>query len=316
MHQTQRSHAIKGLPALAISLALLGVLGGCATGPGRSADDPLEGVNRATYQFNDVLDRAVAKPVAKGYNAVTPGPIKTMVNNFFSNIGDATVMANDLLQGKITDGTEDFMRIVMNSFFGIGGLVDFATPAGLPKHDQDFGLTLGHWGVPAGPYVVLPLFGPSTIRDAAGFAVDLEASPTSYLRPAIRNILYPLNFVSTRARYLGATDLLSAAALDKYSFTRDAYLGRRKYQLNGGKDDTLPDYGNDPAAPAAKPGDGAATAPATNPAAGAADATAHPLTEQKVGAVPAAPASAAEGNPGSTSSAAPDAPASGAATGQ
>lgn len=236
---------MKGVPALAISTALLGLLNGCATSPNRNPADPLESVNRATYQFNDVLDRTIAKPIAKGYNAVTPGPVQTMVNNFFSNIGDVTVMANDLLQGRVADGTEDLMRIVMNSFFGIGGLIDFATPAGLPKHDQDFGLTLGHWGVPAGPYVVLPVFGPSTFRDTVGFVADLKTSPTGYLRPAVRNPLFALDFVSSRARYLGATDLLSAAALDKYSFTRDAYLGRRKYQLTGGKDETLPDYGGE-----------------------------------------------------------------------
>jgi len=262
MHQTQRPRALKSLPALAVSMVLLSTVSGCATGPKPNPSDPLEGLNRATYQFNDVLDRTIAKPIAQGYNAVTPGPVRTMVNNFFSNIGDTTVMANDLLQGRIANGTSDLMRIVMNSVFGIGGLVDFATPAGLPKHDQDFGLTLGHWGVPSGPYVVLPLFGPSTARDAVGFAVDLEASPTSYLKPAVRNPLFALNFVSSRARYLGATDLLSAAALDKYSFTRDAYLGRRQYQLTGGKGEALPDYGVD-VAPSGKPTPG--PAPTTLP---------------------------------------------------
>jgi len=268
MHQTQRQRALKSFPALAVSMVLLSAVSGCATGMKPNPSDPLEGLNRATYQFNDVLDRTIAKPIAQGYNAVTPGPVRTMVNNFFSNIGDTTVMANDLLQGRIADGTGDLMRIVMNSVFGIGGLVDFATPAGLPKHDQDFGLTLGHWGVPAGPYVVLPLFGPSTARDAVGFAVDLEASPTSYLKPAVRNPLFALNFVSSRARYLGATDLLSAAALDKYSFTRDAYLGRRQYQLTGGKGEALPDYGVD-AAPSAKP----AVSPAVSPTPSAAPTT-------------------------------------------
>jgi len=248
-------------PTLATSalLILCGALSGCAAGPARNPDDPFESVNRVTYKFNDTLDKTIATPIAKGYNAVMPGPLRTMINNFFSNIGDATIMANELLQGKITDGTEDLMRITMNTFFGIGGLFDFATPAGLPKHDQDFGLTLGHWGVPAGPYVVLPVFGPSTVRDTVGLVGDLKGDPTGYFRPAVRNPLYGLNFVSTRARYLGATDLLSAAALDKYSFERDAYLGHRKYQLTGGKsvDDALPDYGSDSA-----PADGAAPAAA------------------------------------------------------
>jgi len=275
MHQTRRPRTRKSLPALAVSMVLLSTISACATGPTPNPGDPLEGLNRTTYQFNDVLDRTIAKPIAQGYNAVTPGPVRTMVNNFFSNIGDATVMANDLLQGRIADGTGDFMRIAMNSVFGIGGLVDFATPAGLPKHDQDFGLTLGHWGVPAGPYVVLPLFGPSTARDAVGFAVDLEASPTSFLKPAVRYPLFGLNFVSSRARYLGATDLLSAAALDKYTFTRDAYLGRRQYQMTGGKDEALPDYGVDPTAggkpttdaqPASPPANSPAVSPTPSPA--------------------------------------------------
>ncbi len=265
-----RHRAIRPIAATASLLALAATLGGCASSPARNPNDPLESVNRVTYKFNDTLDRTIATPVAKAYNAVTPGPLRTMISNFFSNIGDATIMVNDLLQGKITDGTEDLMRIAMNSFLGIGGLIDFATPAGLPKHDQDFGLTLGHWGVPAGPYIVLPVFGPSTARDTVGLVADLKSDPTGYFRPAIRNILYPLNFVSTRAHYLGATDLLSAAALDKYSFTRDAYLGHRKYQLTGGKsaDDTLPNYGTDtapgtasPAAPAAAPAPAASGTP-------------------------------------------------------
>jgi len=212
-----------------------------------------------------------------------------MVSNFFSNIGDATVMANDLLQGRVTDGTEDLMRIVMNTFFGIGGLVDFATPAGLPKHDQDFGLTLGHWGFPTGPYLVLPLFGPSDFRDTVGLVADLKGSPTGYLRPAVRNALYPLNFVSERAHYLGATDLLSAAALDKYSFTRDAYLGQRKYKLTGGEDGNapLPDYGS----PATATPDGK---PAGADSAHPADAAAPPTDPTTSGATAPKAASAAQ----------------------
>jgi phospholipid-binding lipoprotein MlaA len=242
MHQTQQSSMIKRIPAFGLSLAMLFIAAGCATGPNRNPNDPLENLNRATFEFNDTLDRTVATPIAKGYNAVVPDSVKTMVYNFFSNIGDVSVMVNNFAQGKVGDGASDLMRITVNSLFGLVGLIDVATPGGLPKHDQDLGLTLGHWGIPSGPYLVLPLFGPSTLRDTAGFVGDSQINPTGFLEPAERNSLFGVNFVSTRARYLGATDLLSAAALDKYSFTRDAYLGRRRSQLGGAQQDTLPDY--------------------------------------------------------------------------
>ena len=243
MYPTQRLlRTMKNILAFAMSMAILGIMSGCATGPDRNPSDPLEPLNRATFRFNDTLDRNIARPVAERYNKYTPQPIRTGINNFFSNIGDVTVMLNEFAQGRAADGLSDMMRVLTNTFFGIGGLLDIATPAGLPKHDQDFGLTLGHWGVPAGPYLVLPLFGPSTFRDTAGFAADQEATLTNYLEPATRNTLWGVNFVSTRARYLGATDLLEAAALDKYSFVRDAYLARRRSRLTEGKDEALPDY--------------------------------------------------------------------------
>jgi len=237
--------------AVVVSIAMLGLVSGCATGPDRTPADPLEPLNRATFRFNDALDRRVAKPVAEGYNKVTPRPVRIAINNFFSNIGDLTIMLNQFAQGRAGDGLSDLMRIATNTFFGLGGLIDIATPAGLPKHDQDFGLTLGHWGLESGPYLVLPLFGPSTFRDTGGLAVDQTVNPANRLEPAERNTLSGVNFVSTRARYLGATDLLEAAALDKYSFTRDAYLGRRRYQLREGEE-ALPTYDND-TAPAGTP---------------------------------------------------------------
>jgi phospholipid-binding lipoprotein MlaA len=265
----------KGIPALAISIALLGAVGGCATGPDRNPSDPLEKFNRATFRFNDALDRNVAKPLAEGYDKVTPRPLQIMVTNFFANLGDVPVMLNEFLQGRGGDGLSDMMRIATNTVFGLGGVIDIATPAGLQKHDQDFGLTLGHWGVPSGPYLVLPLFGPSTFRDATGFGVDQQANPTNYVDVALRNSLWGLNFVSTRARYLGATDLLEAAALDKYTFTRDAYLARRRYRLTEEEDEALPTYDTG-AAPANEAGEAApagqpaakpdATAPAGKPA--------------------------------------------------
>jgi phospholipid-binding lipoprotein MlaA len=228
------------------STILLAQLSGCATGPERNPADPLEPLNRATYRFNDVLDRNVAQPVARGYNRVVPRPLRTGVENFFSNLGDVAVMANDFLQLRLGDGMNDLMRIAVNSSFGLLGVLDVATPAGIPKRKQDFGLTLGHYGVPSGPYLVLPLFGPSSFRDAAGFGVDQFAAPQNYAEPAVRNTLWGVDFVSTRARYLNATNLLEQAALDQYLFVRDAYLGRRRSQLEklgGDEEEALPDDG-------------------------------------------------------------------------
>jgi phospholipid-binding lipoprotein MlaA len=222
----------------------LALLCGCATGPQRDPADPLEPLNRATFRFNDTLDRHIAQPVARTYNRVVPRPVRTGVDNFFSNLGDVTVMFNDFAQLRLMDGMNDLMRVAVNSTFGLLGVLDIATPAGIAKRDQDFGLTLGHYGVPAGPFLVLPLFGPSTFRDATGFGVDQYAAPANWTRPAVRNTLWGVDFVSTRARYLNATNLLEQAALDRYLFVRDAYLGRRRALLEEGKEAPLPDYEN------------------------------------------------------------------------
>ncbi|RAS28776.1 VacJ family lipoprotein [Paraburkholderia bryophila] len=223
-----------------LALAATGLISGCATGPDRKPGDPFEPVNRVVFKFNDGLDTYVARPVAQGYQKVTPQPLRTAVSNFFSNLGDLSNAANALLQLKITDATEDLVRFAFNSTFGLGGLLDWATPAGLPKHHQDFGLTLGHWGVPSGPYLVLPLFGPSTVRDSMGLVVDVKFNPLNYMEPALRNPLYILQFVSVRSDLLGATDLLQQAALDKYSFVRDAYTQQRKARLRGTSDNAAP----------------------------------------------------------------------------
>jgi phospholipid-binding lipoprotein MlaA len=226
--------------------ALLVVLGGCATGPDRNPADPLEPLNRATWRFNETVDTHIVQPVARGYNRVVPRPIRTGVDNFFSNLGDVPVMFNDFAQLRLMDGMNDLMRIAVNSTLGLLGFLDIATPAGIAKRDQDFGLTLGHYGVPSGPYLVLPLFGPSSFRDATGFAVDQSfVTPQNYFDPAWRNSLWATDVVSTRARYLNATNLLEQAALDKYLFVRDAYLGRRRSQLSEGKEQPLPDYGKE-----------------------------------------------------------------------
>jgi phospholipid-binding lipoprotein MlaA len=232
--------------ALTIAAAMtILVTSGCATGPDRKPGDPFEPANRAIFKFNDKLDTYIAQPIAKGYQKVTPQPLRQAITNFFSNLGDVGNFANDLLQLKITDATEDLMRLAMNSTFGIGGLIDFATPAGLPKHHQDFGLTLGHYGVPPGPYIVLPLFGPSSVRDGIGMGVDVRASIITYLEPAVRNPMYLAQFISARADLLGATDLLKQAALDPYSFVRDAYRQQRESLIRGSQGNQAPpDYGD------------------------------------------------------------------------
>jgi phospholipid-binding lipoprotein MlaA len=246
----------------ALALAAAGLMSGCATGPDRKPGDPFEPMNRVVFNFNDGVDRYVAVPVAKGYQKVTPQPLRTAVSNFFSNLGDLGNAANALLQLKFTDATEDIIRFAFNSTFGLGGLLDWATPAGLPKHHQDFGLTLGHWGIPSGPYLVLPLFGPSTVRDSMGLIVDVKFNPLNYMEPAVRNPLYVLQFVSVRSDLLGATDLLQQAALDKYSFVRDAYTQQRRARLRGTSDNgaPLPNYDDQDDSGAAAPSAGAPAA--------------------------------------------------------
>ncbi|CAG9164600.1 MlaA family lipoprotein [Cupriavidus pinatubonensis] len=253
-------------PARLAFLAFVPLLAaGCATGPQANPDDPLEPMNRVVFKVNDKLDQYVATPVAKGYKAVTPQPVRTAVTNFYSNIADVGNFANNLLQGKGVDAAESLMRVAINSVLGIGGLIDIATPAGLQKHSQDFGLTLGTWGVPSGPYLVLPFFGPSSFRDGVGLYVNFQLDPTTYMDPAWRNSLFAMNVVDVRTNLLGATDLLSLAALDKYAFVRDAYVQRRRYLLDGGSS-KLPDYGDDEETKgAAMPS--SAPAPASGPAA-------------------------------------------------
>ena len=236
-------------------LMLSALLGGCATGPNASPNDPLEPFNRTVFRVNDKIDQYVAIPLAKGYRKVTPSPVRTAVTNFFGNLGDVGNAVNNLLQGKGEDAVNSVMRIAVNTVFGIGGLIDIATQAGLRKHPQDVGLTLGTWGISSGPYLVLPLFGPSSFRDGAGLAADFQLDPVSYTEPATRNSLYGLNFVNTRTNLLGATELLEEAALDKYTFVRDGFLQRRQYLIESRKGPRkLPEYDEAGGAPAKQGG--------------------------------------------------------------
>jgi phospholipid-binding lipoprotein MlaA len=209
-------------------------LSGCVTLPPnapRSPQDPLESWNRGVYQFNDVLDRHVAKPVARGYVHYVPSPVRTGVSNFFSNLETPTAMINDLLQGQIRAAGSDLGRFVLNTTAGLGGLLDPATAAGIDHNEADFGETLGVWGVHPGPYLVLPLLGPSDLRDAPARVVDAYANPLEYASNTdVTYGLWGLNLVKTRASLLPFDQTLKNA-FDPYAFMRDAYLQRRAYLI-------------------------------------------------------------------------------------
>lgn len=217
---------------------LLVLLSGCAAAPTPPAEqDPYERWNRAVYRFNDTVDRAVLKPVAQGYEKVVPQPIDDGITNFFSNLDDVVVTFNALLQGKFHQAASDFSRLVWNSTVGIGGLFDVASALGLPKHNEDFGQTLGAWGVGSGAYVVLPFLGPSTLRDTAALPVDWASEPLYHYYEQDKNGYWQLKglyYVDTRAGLLRASRILEQAALDEYVFVREAYLQRRQSQVHDG----------------------------------------------------------------------------------
>jgi len=221
--------------ALCAALLLAGTLAGCAT-LGDNPRDPLEPYNRAMFSFNDAVDGAVLKPVAKGYRAVLPGFLRTGISNFFSNVEDAWICVNDLLQGKFQSGLDDFGRLFFNSTFGIAGVFDFASDVGMQKNNEDFGQTLGWWGVGSGPYVVLPFLGPSTARDGLAFLVDTQADPVWRIDDVpLRNTAVGVRFIGRRAELLDATSVIEQAALDKYTFVREAWLQRRRNLVYDGE---------------------------------------------------------------------------------
>lgn len=234
------------LGRFAIASLVISLISGCASTS--NPKDPYEGFNRAMFTFNDTVDQVALKPVATVYKSALPSFVQTGVGNFFGNIGDVWIAANNLLQGKIEDGMSDVARVMINSSFGLVGVLDIASEAGLPKHNEDFGQTLGKWGFKSGPYVVLPFLGSSTVRDTIALPADFYADPWGYKTPVrVRNPGYALRLIDRRAASLDAGDLIEAAALDKYEFVRDAYLQRRESQINdGGEKDIKPDYdGND-----------------------------------------------------------------------
>lgn len=195
--------------------------------------DPWEGFNRKVFAFNDTLDTYALKPVAQGYQRFTPGFVQTGVSNFFNNIGDVRNLANDLLQGKVEHAGVDTARLLMNTTLGGLGLVDVATKAGLQRNDEDFGQTLGKWGASSGPYLVLPFFGPSTVRDGIGRIPDSYTTAYPYVDDvAVRNSAFALNTVDTRASLLPAERLITG---DKYIFIRNAYLQTREFKVEDGQ---------------------------------------------------------------------------------
>jgi phospholipid-binding lipoprotein MlaA len=223
--QSRRLVAVVALAGLALS--------GCATT--NNPRDPLEGFNRGVFTFNDTVDKYALKPVATAYKNVLPSFVQTGVHNFFGNLTDAWSAVNNLLQGKGEAGVQDITRFTINSTFGIAGLIDIAGPAGLPKHNEDLGQTLGHWGVPSGPFLVLPLLGPSTLRDTAALPGDWYGDIWTHKTPVnVRNIGTGVKAIDTRASLLDASDLVEGAALDRYEFIRDGYLQRRESQVRDG----------------------------------------------------------------------------------
>ena len=281
--------------ALALLVLVLG-LAGCQTVKGvgtrieKAVDkvmgskgqrlDPWESWNRKVFAFNEKIDENVLKPVATAYSELVPAPIRTGIDNFFGNIGDAWSAVNLFLQGRFKAGVEQGMRFAVNSTLGLAGVLDIATEAGLEKNSQDFGKTLGKWGMGTGAYVVWPLFGPSSVRDSLALPIDWQASPARVFDDGRKKVaITSLNIINTRANFLRAGDMLEGIALDKYTFYRDAYLQRRGSFDDDDEVEVLVPGG---AAAASQP---QASAPA---AAGSAASAAEPTVKK-----PAEPASAA-----------------------
>lgn len=227
----------------AAAAALLLLASGCATVPGEgNPKDPWEGYNRRMYAFNDALDRSVLKPAAQSYQDGAPAFVQEGVANFFDNLADVGTGLNNILQGKLADGASDLARFAVNSVVGIAGLWDVATPMGLERHDEDFGQTLGWWGVPPGPYFIIPVLGPSTVRDAPARYVDPSSAYSRYVDPQwMWYSAYALDSVRTRAGLLKAEKVVDEAALDRYSFLRDAWLQRRRNKVFDGHPPRDPD---------------------------------------------------------------------------
>ena len=237
---------------LLATFALTFTLGGCATLPSGKPDpsDRFERVNRSVYSFNRAIDHAVVRPVARGYVKITPAPVRSSISKFFTNLEYPVTIVNDFLQGKFHDGLSDVGRFGVNTVIGIGGLFDPASHWGMEKHNEDFGLTLARWGLKSGPYLMLPILGPSTVRDAPGRVADRFVTPTSYLNnTGVEVGVFVAKGVTTRAGVLDMDQMIDSA-FDPYAFVRNAWLQRREYQVHHGKvpETTVPesDSGQNP----------------------------------------------------------------------
>ena len=229
--------------------AVVLVLQGCASVKAADPRDPWESMNRSVYQFNDVVDAVAIKPATEVYTKVLPSFVRTGIHNFLGNLSDVWSMANSAMQLKGQATAETFMRINVNTFFGLGGLLDVASEMRLEKRKEDFGQTLGYWGVKPGPYLVLPLLGPSTLRDALATPVDFQGNPSQmFTDEATRNSLTVTRILDVRSGLLQTVDVIKAASLDPYTFVRDGYLQKRKNDIHDGNPPSDFDYGDsDPA---------------------------------------------------------------------
>jgi phospholipid-binding lipoprotein MlaA len=221
------------LRCLCAALAVA-VLAGCAAAPSR--EDPFEPMNRASYAVHEVVDGKIVKPMVQAYVDYTPRPIRQAISNFFGNIDDMFSVINDFLQWKLDKAGNDMGRVITNTGFGLLGLIDIASDAGIEKGNEDFGQTFGYWGIPQGPYLFIPVFGPTTVRDGSGWVIRGYTSPISYIPDvSTRNILWGIGLVDLRASALQAETLVNQAAIDPYTFIRRAYLQRREYLVHDGK---------------------------------------------------------------------------------
>jgi phospholipid-binding lipoprotein MlaA len=235
------------MPLWATVTAALFIAAGAAQA--QDAKDPLEGWNRAVFGFNEGLDAAVLKPVATGYKTVVPELVRSGVSNVFANIGDGWSAINQLLQGKPVAAAQMTMRVATNSLFGIAGLFDVASDLGIERQQEDFGQTLGRWGLPPGPYIVLPLLGPSSLRETAALPVDMQWRPAALSNDSATRVgLSTLQLIDVRASLLGASRIVDDIALDKYVFVRDGYLSRRRSLVYDGDPPDIPEPKDEPPA--------------------------------------------------------------------
>lgn len=301
---TRGASALRRLVVLA---ALGGLTAGCATVDGRDPRDPLEPWNRSVFRFNEAADRVVLKPVATAYRDVVPSLVRKGITNVYRNFSDAWSAVNAVLQLKPASAAHNTLRVAVNTVFGLGGLIDLAGEAGIPSHPEDFGQTLGRWGVPPGPYLVWPILGSSTVRDSVGLPLDMQATPNLLVTDAAtRHVLTGVNVVNTRARLLEAGQLVEEASLDKYLFMRDGYLQRRRSLVYDGEppeeaeeavpeerwDEEASEPGTAPQAAAAAAS--GASAPEAAASAAAADLPASAAQPAEAGASAPAPAASAD----------------------